>query len=150
MKESIAQNMTQEPIMVSPRVSLRETQEILQIWGMRHLPVVDDDQRLIGVVSDRDIARAYSARLPGTTAVTEFMTANPYCVFPHTSVGEVAEVMAENKYGCAIIVDAGSQVKGIFTTTDALYVLARLLKRPEDSAFRVLNIADYIRQRQVV
>ncbi|MBK9323514.1 MAG: CBS domain-containing protein [Bdellovibrionaceae bacterium] len=141
--------MTREPVMIGAQVSIREAQEVFHMWGMRHLPVTNNDNELIGIVSERDIAKAYAGGLKGTTTVSEIMTEDPYKVLPHTPLGEVAQCMAENKYGCAIVVDVSMHVKGIFTTTDALFILAKMLHGPNDTNYKLLKIEDYIQSYKI-
>jgi CBS domain-containing protein len=54
------------------------------------------------------------------------MTPEPYSVTPDAPLWEVAKHMAREKFGCAVITDDGGAVVGLFTTTDALHVLADL------------------------
>lgn len=50
--------MTSNPISVTPGASIEEATQNMLEHGFRHLPVVDEDQRLVGMVSIRDLARA--------------------------------------------------------------------------------------------
>lgn len=50
--------MTSNPVSVTPEASIEEATQNMLEHGFRHLPVVDDDQRLVGMVSIRDLARA--------------------------------------------------------------------------------------------
>jgi acetoin utilization protein AcuB len=93
-----------------------------------HLPVLDAGQP-VGMLSDRDIALIRSV-LPGQVAritVEEAMSGVPYCVTPDTSVAEAARHMALRKLGSALVVEQGHAV-GVFTTADALALLAELLE----------------------
>jgi acetoin utilization protein AcuB len=56
--------------------------------------------------------------------VAEAMTPEPYSVTPDAPLWEVAKHMAREKFGCAVVTDEGGAVVGLFTTTDALNVLA--------------------------
>ena len=62
---------------------------------------------------------------PEKLAVEEAMSQEVYSVSPKASLREVAQTMAERKYGSAVVME-GNQVRGIFTTVDALRVLATL------------------------
>jgi acetoin utilization protein AcuB len=55
------------------------------------------------------------------------MTPEPYAVKPGTSIENVASEMAEHKYGCAVVEQENGKVVGIFTATDGMIVLARIL-----------------------
>lgn len=50
--------MTSNPVSIRPDLSVEEATQVMLENGFRHLPVVDDDQRLIGIISIRDLARA--------------------------------------------------------------------------------------------
>ena len=54
------------------------------------------------------------------------MTMDVYVVAPNMPLADAARVMAENKYGSAVVVDR-SKIVGVFTTIDALHALAELL-----------------------
>ncbi|MGE4132119.1 MAG: CBS domain-containing protein [Bdellovibrionales bacterium] len=148
MNKSIDSAMTKEPMSIAPDVSLQDAMEIMRSWGMRHLPVTGKQGEVIGLFTERDLWR-YQALHPGEKAsVRDAMTENPFVVGPDTSLAEVAEKMARHKYGCAIVAGENG-LCGIFTTTDALEILAQLLRDPNDRGFRVMRIEDYIRTRAV-
>jgi CBS domain-containing protein len=92
-----------------------------------------DGESLTGVVTDRDLAMIESL-LPEEwerICVAEAMTPEPYTVQPDAALWEVAKHMAREKFGCAVITDERGAVVGLFTTTDALRVLADLAEREQ-------------------
>jgi acetoin utilization protein AcuB len=100
--------------------------------GIRHLPVLDGGQ-LVGIISERDIALVASVAPTQVTTikVEEAMAGVPYCVEADTPVATVAHHMALRKLGSAIVTEQG-KVAGVFTTTDALEVLFRVLDGDAD------------------
>lgn len=150
MQNNIGSSMTKEPLTIGPNVNVREAQDVMQMWGMRHLPVTNDLGALVGIISDRDIAKSFAAGLSGTLPVSEIMVKNPYSVSSSTPIAKVAETMADHKYGCAVVTNSAQKVVGIFTTVDALNVLAHLLREPAGFDFRVLKIEDYFKNFQNV
>lgn len=98
--------------------------ELMRKYGIRHLPVRSGGA-LLGIVSDRDIkfAMSYAKDTEGTMNIEDIYTPEPYIVAPETPLADVAKRMADDKLGCALVVDHGDLV-GIFTTTDACRVLA--------------------------
>lgn len=125
MREPVSRYMSAAPITVSPTAELAAAAVLMTDHDVRHLPVVDGD-KLVGVVSERDLAIAESLvpdeweRFP----VAEAMTPDPHIVTADTPLNEVARVMAEHKHGCALVTDAAGKLLGIFTTIDALRALA--------------------------
>lgn len=99
---------------------------------VRHLPVMRGS-KLVGIVSHRDLAvlEAISEAHPADLRVTDAMTPDPYTASPSEKVEPVAREMAKKRYGAVLVVDEG-QVKGIFTTTDALWMLAEVLASERD------------------
>lgn len=113
--------------------------ELMQEHGIRHLPVLDGGT-LVGILSEGDLTAVELLERPGLSAVTvaEAMTPDPYTVPQGAPLSEVAQTMADQKYGCAVIVDARGAVLDIFTTNDALRLLAKALPQlsVEDAAQR--------------
>jgi CBS domain-containing protein len=101
---------------------------LMQEYAVRHLPVVQGEE-VVGIVSDRDLHTYRSLRNadPARATIVDAMTSPAYVVGPETPLAEVARVMADRKFGAAIVA-RGGRVLGMFTTTDALCELARLLE----------------------
>lgn len=95
--------------------------------GIRHLPVLEGG-RLVGLVSQRDLLFIETMQIVDEEEVTvgDAMSTELYTVGPKVTLKTVASEMAEKKYGSAVVLDGG-KVVGVFTTTDALEVLASVL-----------------------
>jgi len=122
----ISKYMTTTPVTVPGDTTLAEVADIMRKNAIRHLPVVEEG-KLLGMLSDRDVkfVESFSDLDPKQITAQATMTGDPYHVAPDTPVDEVASVMAEQRYGSAMIVQNG-HVVGIFTTVDACRCLADL------------------------
>ncbi len=123
--ESVGAHMTTAPLFVQVDAELSTAVELMQQHEIRHLPVLDGE-RLVGIVSERDLGIIESL-VPDEwerIVVAEAMTPSPYAVPASTPLAEVAKAMADQKYGCVVVTDKHGAVAGLFTTTDALRVLA--------------------------
>ncbi len=121
--------MTPSPLTLRFDQTLSEAARLMGEHAVRHLPVLRDGS-IVGVLSDRDIAivESLGAVRPDAICAAEAMTPGPYCVPPEMSLGRVVTLMARHKYGCAIVTEApDNRVLGVFTVTDALRLLDRLL-----------------------
>lgn len=87
----------------------------------RHVLVVDEDQRLCGVISDRDILRALARTLNWKTkAINEIMTRDALTVAPDTPISIAIREMLTNHMSCLPVIGSDGRVCGIVTSTDLL------------------------------
>jgi acetoin utilization protein AcuB len=109
---------------------MSQAHELMRTHRIRHLPVLESG-KLVGVVSDRDLhlIETLADSDPDEITVDEAMSEEVYVVAPDDPVDAVVERMANHKYGSAIVMNRRGIVEGIFTTVDALQVLADVLRR---------------------
>jgi len=99
--------------------------EIMRLGRIRHLPVVDEDGDLVGLLSRRDLFRGALAAALGygehaqrrtleLLRVKEVMTPDPRTVSPELSLAEAAGLMVKHKIGCLPVVE-GDALVGILT-----------------------------------
>lgn len=125
-EQTIRNVMKRDPIAISVDLTVADARERMDENGIRHLPVLRGT-RLVGLLSDRDVARvgAETAGGPSRMRVGEAMTREPYVCHPDALLRGVVTEMAARRIGCAVVVEHG-RVVGIFTTVDALRRLAGL------------------------
>jgi len=129
---SIARFMTVDPVTIDHASTLAVARRLMQAHKIRHLPVITDG-RLAGVVSERELHLLEQvARLdPETVRVEQAMTPNPFVVTADMALDEIAEIMAEHKYGSVVVLGRGG-VEGIFTMADACRALTTILRQTVD------------------
>ncbi|MFW5972532.1 MAG: CBS and ACT domain-containing protein [Bacteroidota bacterium] len=126
--------MSQPVRSIGPDVPLSEAYREMHESDLRHFPVVEED-RLVGVITDRDLRYATSRLHPHPldpgTAVREVMASHPVTAAPLDPVEEAARLMRGRKIGCLPVVENG-QLVGIVTGMDLLDALVRLtgLEKP--------------------
>ncbi len=138
---SIENFMTEYPTIASTRTTVTEAAEFMQKCKIRHLPVIEKGV-VIGIVSDRDLKQAELLADAMSLVVADVMTAKPYCVKIGTPLAEVAREMANQKIGSAVVLNGLSQVVGIFTTTDAMRILAEMLDSDPSPRFRLMKVEE--------
>lgn len=123
-------------VMSRPALTIPWEAEVAAAWKLmrvrriRHLPVLDDQGRLVGIVTDRDLRqvvfdpelqperRDASGRL-GTLAVRALMTWGVITVGPDADVRQAARIMREHRVGALPVLDRG-RVVGIVTERDLI------------------------------
>ena len=122
--------------------SLIAVEAKFRIHGIRHLPVVDDGNRVVGIFTLRDLCRCLSPRKTedgyrfdpeqlDRFILKHVMTKNPLVLGPEDTLRHVVEVMARDKFGCIPIADARGVLAGIVTQIDVLRFFARWLLQEE-------------------
>jgi acetoin utilization protein AcuB len=131
--------MTSDPLTVTPQASIAEVWDLMREVDVRHLPVVEADA-LVGMVSDRDLARVDIARLLRAegagavrdelaTPIVRVMSSDVIAVTPDTEIGEVIGLLIDHKIGAVPVVEEETrEVLGIISYVDVLRALRDVLE----------------------
>ncbi|MBI2373668.1 MAG: CBS domain-containing protein [Deltaproteobacteria bacterium] len=118
--------MTEDVFSVGPKDRLSAVFDLMVERHVRHVPVVDDDRALLGIVSHRDLVKnlaegevpvGMQRQLLTRIPVDEIMTRDVETVDPETTIGEAGQLMIDNKISCLPVVD-GDELVGILTESD--------------------------------
>lgn len=126
----VAKRMMRNPVYVDENDSMKKAMDLLREREIRHLCVLKDGERLVGVVSERDIKQASPSPVTALEIreiyylldkikVKQIMTRRPYTISPSAPIEDAALIMRDKKIGCLPVVDGGKLV-GIVTETDIL------------------------------
>lgn len=129
--------MTEEPVMLPVTSTLSEAVQILQSLDIRHLPVVDDQLELVGMLSDRDLRALAVPRIVGDewlgelrtaleAPVSSIMSADVFSVDEETETSEIIELMLEQRVGALPVLNADGFLVGIVSYVDVLRELRDL------------------------
>ena len=110
--------MSRDVKVISPEMTIQEAASQMREGDFGMLPVGEDD-RMIGSVTDRDIAiRAVAAGKDGSTKVREVMSEGIFWVFEDESVEAVAKIMSERQVRRLPVVDRNKRLVGIVALGD--------------------------------
>ena len=123
---------------ISIDATMVEAQRILQEHHFRHLPV-SDGQKLVGILSDRDVQRAMTViispethksqnLIQGHKKVSEYMSSPLHKMKNTELVSTLVKELVNRKVSCFIIEDESSSDIGIITTEDLMILLLDLLQ----------------------
>ncbi len=120
--------------------SLRTVDDVMRLGRIRHIPVLDDDGSLVGILSQRDLFHGGLLRALGygshardkaldTLVVKEAMKTDVLTTTPDTSLVEAAKVMLDHKVGCLVVLD-GARLVGILTESDFVRLVVNTEAEP--------------------
>ncbi len=112
--------MTKSPTAVDATATLRTAIDRMHALDIRHLPVVDTDGALVGVISDRDLR----GRTELDDAVASIMSAPPICVQVDSDASCAIDAMLDFKIGAVPVVE-GDTLVGVVSYVDVLRMLRR-------------------------
>jgi CBS domain-containing protein len=125
---------------VGPTSPLRDVIRLMDEGNLRHVPVVDEQQRLLGIVSHRDVLRSQEGSLSGAPTAEQahmnrwiearwLMTKEVRTVNPDTPALEAAMTMRSHAHGCVPVVERGVLV-GMVTESDFVEYAIQVLSDP--------------------
>lgn len=145
--------MTSHPILVEPELKVVEAQRLMVANHIRHLPVVGDGKRLLGLLTRQRLAIPMDqlaslnvweiTRLLAEMSVSKVMVTGPdlHTIGPEATLEEAAELMIRNKISGLPVVEDGIVV-GIITETDLLVELQNLLGAIDAGWRAVMRVPD--------
>lgn len=134
----ITRHMTRNPVTVSPETALPAVREILRQGKFRHLPVVDEEKRLVGMVTDRDLRSASPSTVLSEkqlqacfakfdqTPVSAIMSRALFSLTPLSTLDDALILLDREKIGALPVVDQEQRVIGIFSMRDLVAAYRRL------------------------
>ena len=159
--------MQKNPVTIGPEASFYEARAIIRDKGIRHLPVVDKNNRLVGIITDTDIREAGPSNaselsihelhyLFGKIKVSSLMTSKEKLVTitPDITIEEAVQRMHDHKVGCLPVME-GERLAGIITETDILAIFTdifglklkgtRITVALEDAPGKMLGVLEVMR-----
>ena len=142
----IDKSMTRDVVTVGPETGILAAQTLMAQNRIRHLPVVVEDDILVGIVTDRDIRsampstvlseaeKATEERRLAVMKVKDIMTANPVTISPTQTLEDALLMMQNLKVGAFPVVDQEGKLKGIISVRDLMRAFVNVLGLEEPGA----------------
>ncbi len=143
----VKDRMTKNPVTIRASETAQAAADLMRAHKIRHLPVVDEAGKLVGIVTDRDIRQILfvpamrtrvgeGSSLAAQVTVEEIMTSPVITTAPYADLADAAKVMHERKIGALPVVERG-RVVGILSEIDVLKAFYEMTgrvveARPED------------------
>ncbi len=129
-------NLTVEDVMSTALVTARPSDNVaevdfeMRLASVRHIPIVDRQNRLVGIVSQRDILRALARVKAGSIPMRDVMSTRVVTVRTSTPAADAAEEMLANKIGSLPVVGDDEQLVGLVTESDFVRLARDILLEP--------------------
>jgi len=134
----VSQFMTSKVITARPEDGIRETFFRMRQYRVRHLPVIDKDGKLIGIISDRDLRRpdwvdetldiAHAYQLDDNLSVGDMMTPNAKLIHTYDKVEKAIDLLLEHRFGALPVLNKEEELVGILSAYDLLKALMLCLE----------------------
>lgn len=132
--------MSTDLVTVSPSDNLATARELMHEKNIHHLPVVDDSDKLVGLVTLTDVLAATDSFLRDPDnrlhareiAINDVMVRDVATVDEHASLRQAALFLEKHRIGCLPVV-TGDNLRGIITDTDFVGVAINLLEQIEST-----------------
>ena len=154
----VSRSMVSQVITIDKDASIFEAQEKMAANKVRHLPIVDEDNRLIGIVTDRDIRSAlpYSLIKNKATAeereklaqlkVEDIMTQNPKTISPMYTIQDALLMVQKEKVGAFPVVDEEGKLKGILSVRDLLRAFINVMGIGQPGTLLCIEVEEKVGQ----
>ena len=154
----VSRSMTQKVICIDPDAGIFEAQELMAENKVRHLPVTESDDRLIGIVTDRDIRSALPYKFFKTPPseeekqnvsqlkIKDIMTSNPITISPTYTIQDALLIIQDAKVGALPVVDEAGILKGIISVRDLLRAFINVLGIGEPGTLLCILVEEKIGQ----
>ena len=139
---------------VAPETSLVAAQEILEQKKINHLLIVDSENELRGIVSDRDLKRSWASSattlsknelmyLLDQVTVADIMTRQTLTITPATTIERAALLMNQHRINALPVLE-DNELVGIITSRDVMRVLLEAVGIETDSSRLTILVKDRI------
>lgn len=148
MKIQVSEAMSEKILTIRPEESIAHAYEYLRECRVRHLVVVNKQNQVLGVISDRDFQRAMQTKIQQLNAikvvgeyfdpqhqVQDYMSWETQTIHENAGLRHVALKMLESKISSLVVVNDENQMVGFLTTDDLLWALVKLTEEEKDEEF---------------
>ncbi len=119
--------MIKDPITVSDRTSVQEAIHLMQENAIRHLPVVNASDKLVGWVTLSDMKQGLLPAVVTGLSLADLMIKDPITIHPDADVETAAQIIYQRKIGGMPVVDGDDKVLGVITVTDILGAFIKIM-----------------------
>jgi len=146
--------MSKVLITAGPEMTIFEAKNLLMEHKIRHLPVIDEAGKLLGIVTDRDIRDSLPSTLLkkpdyditlgkiGNHPIGDIMTRKPLTIYAYYTLQDALLVMQKRKVGALPVIDEEGYLKGILSTRDLLTAFVNIMNIDEPGSLLCILVKE--------
>ncbi|MFC4388198.1 CBS and ACT domain-containing protein [Gracilibacillus marinus] len=142
--------MKQPVITMKKEDTIQNAIHLLKKHHIRHIPIINEEDNVIGIVSDRDIRDVSPSTLEQSTQanifsepISKIMTSPVITIHPNESFDEVASIFYDKEFACVPVV-ANQKLVGMVTEKDMLYTFIQFTGTSQPSTQIVVKVPDQV------
>ena len=158
----VSRSMTIKVVTIQPDATVLKAQELMATHQIRHLPVIDGEDRLIGVVTDRDVRsilpydcykKPDCAKVHKKVAelkVKDIMAVEPFAISPSDTIQDALLLFQKKRIGAFPVVDDTGKLKGIISVRDLLRAFTNVLGIGEPGTLLCILVEEKVGQMKKI
>jgi acetoin utilization protein AcuB len=158
----ISKVMTRDVVTIDKDADISQAQEIMSKHLFRHLPVVDENNRLIGIVTDRDIRSVLPPshltrenspeewKSSSKSIIKDIMTKNPVTISPQDTIQDALILLHKKHFGALPVVVDEQKLIGIISVRDLLREFINVLGLEEPGTLLCIIVENKIGQMKKI
>ena len=133
MKIKVSNYMSPRVLSIPPTIGIREAFFKMKENAIRHLPIVDENNTLVGIISDRELRRpnwvdeaqdiSHVYYLDNSMLVSDVMITDVHVVHTYDTLNKAVSLLLDNHIGAAPVLDKTGTLVGMLSSIDLLRAL---------------------------
>lgn len=143
MAIKVSKYMSSQVVSIPSTMGIREAFFLMKEHFIRHLPIVDDNRQLIGIISDRELRRpnwvdeaqdiSHVYLLDNAMHVSDVMITDVHVLHTYDTLNKAVNLLLEKGIGAAPVLDKTETLVGMLSAIDLLRALSDMIKEQKKS-----------------
>jgi CBS domain-containing protein len=120
MNQEVRTIMTKDPEVAHPHHTISQVTALMMNTGLQQLPVVDENNKLMGMITSYDLWQGQRQQLSEETPISQVMNSKVLAITPKDKIGTAAELFADKRFKTIPVVNLENELKGVVTAFDVI------------------------------
>jgi acetoin utilization protein AcuB len=144
MAIKVSKYMSSQVVSIPKDMGIREAFFLMKEHSIRHLPIVDDNKQLIGIISDRELRRpnwvdeahdiSHVYLLDNSMHVSDVMITDVHVLHTYDTLNKAVSLLLEKNIGAAPVLDKTETLVGMLSAIDLLVALSHMIKEQKKTS----------------